>query len=65
MATERPDSQKTDRAGARGPMSPEAECEVRWCLAHTGQMGKLKPPVPKSPGLTVKGTGFLASPQNW
>ena len=43
MVTERPDSQKTDRAGARGPMSPEAECEVRWCLAHTGQMGKLKP----------------------
>lgn len=25
------------------PMSPEAECRVRWCLAHTGQMRNLKP----------------------
>lgn len=35
MVTERQESQKTERADARGPHKrPEAECGVRWCLAH-------------------------------
>lgn len=33
MVTERQESQKTERQTPEDPISPEAECGVRWCPA--------------------------------
>ena len=44
MVTEMGPSEDRERGQVpEDPTSPKAECRVRWCLAHIGQMGKLKP----------------------